>query len=57
MIKNKGFSLLNSDDHPTLLKRMNQDPVNARPDICHQVFFFGFVVRVEFACCSRESIE
>ena len=32
----KGFSLLNSDDHPTLLKRMNQDPVNARPDICHQ---------------------
>ena len=53
MIKNKGFSLLNSDDHPTLLKRMNQDPVNARPDICHQVFFFGFVVRVEFACTSR----
>ena len=32
----KGFTLLNSDEHQALLKKMGQDPVNARPDICHQ---------------------
>ena len=33
----QGFTLLNSDDHIGLLKKMKADPVNVRPDICHQV--------------------
>jgi len=35
--KNEGaFELLNCDDHITLLKKMNREYSEARPDITHQ---------------------
>ena len=46
----QGFTLLNSDDHQHLLKKSGQDPVNARPDICHQVRTHLICVILEFDC-------
>ena len=46
----QGFTLLNSDDHIGLLKKMKVDPVNVRPDICHQVCNTIFNFHLELAC-------
>lgn len=45
----QGFTLLNSDDHIGLLKKMKVDPVNVRPDICHQVGNSIFNFHLELA--------
>lgn len=50
LIRMQGFTLLNSDDHQGLHKKMNLDPVNSRPDICHQVLIVYFCNSVEFTC-------
>jgi rRNA small subunit pseudouridine methyltransferase Nep1 len=33
------YALLNCDDHQALLKKMNRDIADTRPDITHQVSF------------------
>jgi len=39
--KDEKYSLLNSDEHIGIMRKMNRDISEARPDITHQV---GFVV-------------
>lgn len=34
------YSLLNSDEHIGVMRKMNRDISDARPDITHQVTFF-----------------
>jgi|SRR5579862_787838 len=36
-VKDEKYSLLNSDEHIGVLRKMNRDISNARPDITHQV--------------------
>ena len=36
-VKDQKYSLLNSDEHIGVLRKMNRDISNARPDITHQV--------------------
>lgn len=36
--KKGNYELLNCDDHISLLKKMNRDWTEVRPDITHQVF-------------------
>lgn len=35
--KDEKYSLLNSDDHIGVMRKMNRDISDARPDITHQV--------------------
>lgn len=37
--KDEKFSLLNSDEHIGIMRKMNRDISEARPDITHQVRF------------------
>lgn len=38
-MKDEKFSLLNSDEHIGVMRKMNRDISDARPDITHQVCF------------------
>ena len=37
MIRDEKYSLLNSDEHIGIMRKMNRDISDARPDITHQV--------------------
>lgn len=40
------YSLLNSDDHIGIMRKMDRDISEARPDICHQVCSIGSYVQL-----------
>ncbi len=42
MVRDEKFSLLNSDEHIGIMRKMNRDISDARPDITHQVRTFKF---------------
>lgn len=39
-VRNGSYELLNPDDHMNLLKKMNRDWNEVRPDITHQVLYY-----------------
>ena len=56
-LKDDKYSLLNSDEHIGIMRKMNRDISDARPDITHQVFFAPkisgndlFLIRVLSQC-------
>lgn len=46
-VKDEKYSLLNSDEHIGVMRKMNRDISDARPDITHQVCFNPFVREFE----------
>lgn len=42
--KDEKYSLLNSDEHIGIMRKMNRDISEARPDITHQVVLHGSAV-------------
>lgn len=42
--RNGSYELLNCDDHIQILKKMNRDWTEARPDITHQVLLCDFLI-------------
>lgn len=44
--KDEKYSLLNSDEHIGIMRKMNRDISEARPDITHQVCSFASVGRI-----------
>ncbi len=40
-MKDEKYSLLNSDEHIGVMRKMNRDISDARPDITHQVCFWN----------------
>lgn len=40
MVRDEKYTLLNSDEHIGIMRKMNRDISDARPDITHQVTTF-----------------
>lgn len=45
-MKDEKYSLLNSDEHIAIMRKMNRDISDARPDITHQVCHTRFGSRM-----------
>lgn len=55
--KDEKYSLLNSDEHIGIMRKMNRDISEARPDITHQVWIFSIVARRSLSLFLRSILK